>query len=237
MSKRTYVDKGNKIKNNFKIKDVIPWTDKQHLLMSVLENRQNKCCFITGPAGTSKTLVAVKSALELLNAKKISKIIYSRAAVESAHKSIGLLPGEVEAKLNPYCQPLYDKAQELLYQQDIKNLTEKEHIEIAPVNFMRGRSFSDSVIILDEAQNTYFDELQTIISRIGEQSRIWILGDPMQSDLKANKDFTTFMNIFDTERSRDFGIQKFEFTKDDIVRSEFCKFVIGEIEEYQKSNN
>lgn len=214
---------------------VIPWTDKQRDLHYLLQrNAENTtCCFIEGLAGTSKTMCAVFAALNLLKHKKISKIFYVRSAVESSSNRIGFLKGSAEDKLAPYQSPLDDKLNELLPKNIVQELHDKDLVVMESTCFLRGRNLADCVVIVDEAQNLSEDELVTITSRVAEQARVWFCYDPKQSDLgfSHKKDIVKFQSIFDDEESRENGIHHFKFTKDDIVRSEFCKFVMGKIEE------
>lgn len=231
-SKR-YVPRKEKFKGNIIIKDRIPWTKKQIELFELLDDKQSKCVFVSGPAGTSKTLSAVYCALKSLKEKKISEIVYIRSPVESSKRSLGMLPGEIENKFGPYSTPLDEKLLELIDINMIDNLKLNGHIQACPINYLRGRSFADSLVIVDECQNIYYDELVTIITRIGEQSRIWFLGDPEQSDLPNGHkiDFINFKNAFSDLESESFGIKVFHFGSDDIVRSEFCKFVVRKLRE------
>ena len=189
---------------------------------------------MSGPAGTSKTALAVYCSLLLLNEKRKSEIIYVRSIVESASHSMGFLPGLAEDKLKPYITPLVDKLEEFLPAGDITKLFADERIKPAPVNYLRGASYNANVIIVDEAQNLDFKELTTVITRIGRFGKFFILGDPMQSDLK-HKDVSGFkpmMDIFNNEESQNQGIYSVEFGKEDIMRSEILKFIIEQIENY-----
>lgn len=213
----------------------LPWTRKQQNLIQILQNKKTKCALIKGPAGTSKTILAIYAGLQLLREKKISDITYVRSAVESGSSKLGFLPGDINDKFSVYATPLQDKLEELLPPQVIKMLNEGQHVKAMPINYMRGLSFSGRLIILDESQNFTTDELVTAVTRLGEHSRIWVLGDPNQSDLtgKSKNDFVQFCNKLNDEECRDNGIESFDFDVEDIVRSEFCKFVVKKLEVYE----
>ena len=212
----------------------LDWTEKQKAFIELALSKESQIIFLSGPAGTSKTALAVYCSLLLLNEKRKSEIIYVRSIVESASHSMGYLPGLAEDKLRPYITPLVDKLEEFLCAGDIAKLFTDERIKPAPVNYLRGASFNANVIIVDEAQNLDFKELTTVITRIGQFSKFFILGDPMQSDLKYKEvsGFKPMSEIFNTPESQQQGIFCIEFTKDDIMRSEILKFIIDKIENF-----
>ena len=172
----------------------------------------------------------------MLRDRKISDITYVRSIVESSHNKLGSLPGDVSEKFDAYTFPLKEKLEELIYCPITRSkLFSEELITVSPVNFLRGRNFGpDRLVCIDEAQNFTYDELVTTITRIGENCRIWFLGDPKQIDLhkSCESGFPKFMNIFDDEESREFGIRVFRFEKEDIIRSRFCQFVVEKLNLY-----
>lgn len=226
-----YVFQREKIAFEFPIKE-LPWTEKQKELIDIILNKDTRCVFIEGPAGTSKTITAVYAALNLIKIKKISDIIFVRSAVESADSKIGYLPGSIDEKFEAYMVPFMEKLEELLEKGALNRLRHDERFSAMPVNYIRGLHWAAKLIIVDEAQNITFRELVTTITRMGEFSKIIFCGDPMQSDLPENKSggFSKICDIFSDEESKKFGIHHFEFTKDDIVRSEFVKFVVEKLE-------
>jgi phosphate starvation-inducible PhoH-like protein len=226
-----YVFQREKIAFEFPIKE-LPWTEKQKELIDIILNKDTRCVFIEGPAGTSKTITAVYAALNLIKTKKISDIIFVRSAVESADSKIGYLPGSIDEKFEAYMVPFMEKLEELLEKGALNRLRHDERFSAMPVNYIRGLHWAAKLIIVDEAQNITFRELVTTITRMGEFSKIIFCGDPMQSDLPENKSggFSKICDIFSDEESKKFGIHHFEFTKDDIVRSEFVKFVVEKLE-------
>jgi phosphate starvation-inducible PhoH-like protein len=226
-----YVFQREKVGFEFSIKE-LPWTEKQKQLIEIIKDKNAKCILIEGPAGTSKTLTAVYGALNLLKSKKISDIVFIRSAVESADSKIGYLPGSIDEKFEAYMVPFMEKLEELLEKGTLNRLRNDERFSATPVNYIRGLHWAAKVIIVDECQNITFRELITTITRMGEFSKIIFCGDPMQSDLAENKSggFSKICDIFADEESKKHGIHYFQFTKDDIVRSEFVKFVVNKLE-------
>jgi phosphate starvation-inducible PhoH-like protein len=204
-------------------------TPKQQEFMDLALNKQVKLVFVSGPAGTAKTYLAVQAALTLINTKRVSDLIYVRSAVESSDSKIGFLPGEMTEKMAPYLDPLMEKLQELLPKNQIDVLVKEERISGVPVGFLRGRNWNAKVIIGDEAQNMTFKELLTLITRTGEYAKVFILGDPEQSDINGKSGFIKMMSIFDDDESKENGIHVFHFNDDDIVRSGLVRFIAKKI--------
>ena len=161
-------------------KSVIPRSEKQKNYVYAL--KESEIVISTGPAGTGKTFLAVAVALTMLLEKKIERIILSRPAVEAGER-LGFLPGDMRDKVDPYLRPLYDSLYDLLDFEKIQKKIEVGDIEIAPLAFMRGRTLKNSFAILDEAQNTTDTQIKMFLTRIGENSKIVINGDPSQIDL------------------------------------------------------
>ena len=161
-------------------KSVIPRSEKQKEYVRAL--RQSDIVISAGPAGTGKTFLAVAVGLTLLLDKKIERIILSRPAVEAGER-LGFLPGDMKEKVDPYLRPLYDSLYDLFDFEKIQRMIEIGDIEIAPLAFMRGRTLKNSFAILDEAQNATDTQIKMFLTRIGENSKIVINGDPSQIDL------------------------------------------------------
>ncbi len=161
-------------------KSVIPRSDKQKTYIRAL--KESDIVISAGPAGTGKTFLAVAVALTMLLEKKIERIILSRPAVEAGER-LGFLPGDMRDKVDPYLRPLYDSLYDLLDFEKIQKKIEVGDIEIAPLAFMRGRTLKNSFAILDEAQNATDTQIKMFLTRIGENSKIVINGDPSQIDL------------------------------------------------------
>jgi len=217
----------------------LDWTDKQKAFIELATHKDTKIIFLSGPAGTSKSILAVYCALELLNQKRISDIVYVRTIVESASHSMGTLPGDMSDKLYYFISVLNDKLEELLPTGDIKRLHADERVKGMPVNYLRGASYNAKAVIVDEAQNANFSELLTSLTRIGKFTKYFILGDPMQTDLKHKEQsgFKSMFDLFNDEESQKQGIFCVEFTKEDIMRSEILKFIIEKVQLYREPKN
>ena len=185
--------------------------------------------FADGPAGTSKTYCAVYAALCLLRAKSFSNIVYIRSLAESASKSFGILPGDEGDKFKPWSIPLMEKLDELLPKSQTQKLLSDEKIKCLPVNYLRGSTFRDSIVIIDEAQNLNMSELITTLTRIGNSCKVVVLGDTMQSDISDKQSYYNIFNCFCDDESEDKGIYSFEFDEEDIVRSEILKFIVSKL--------
>jgi phosphate starvation-inducible PhoH-like protein len=225
-----YVPQRDKLRNKLNIRERINWTEKQKSFLDIALNKDMRIMFIKGPAGTSKTLMAVYSALKLLNEGKVSDIIYVRSAVESSESGLGYLPGTVDDKLHFYCQPFVDKLEELLSQENIKQLQKEGRAQMYPVNYIRGLNWNARAIIMDEAQNSSRKEIITVTTRLGQFNRMFVLADPLQTDLPAKK-AGGFEDIFSVTKENEAactekGIYTFEFSEEDIVRSELVKFLV-----------
>ena len=138
--------------------------------------------FGTGPAGTGKTWLAVAQAVQLFERKEVDRIILSRPAVEAGER-LGFLPGDMREKVDPYLRPIYDALYDLMDARIVERALQTGEIEIAPLAFMRGRTLSNAVVILDEAQNTTSMQMKMFLTRLGENSRMIVTGDPSQVDL------------------------------------------------------
>ena len=155
-------------------------TPNQQLLVKTYQ--QNDLTFALGPAGTGKTYIAIALAVRALKNKEVRKIILSRPAVEAGEK-LGFLPGDMKDKIDPYLQPLYDALEDMIPAVKLKEYMESNVIQIAPLAFMRGRTLSDAVIVLDEAQNTTTHQIKMFLTRLGMGSKMIITGDVTQLDL------------------------------------------------------
>ncbi|MBD1148691.1 MAG: phosphate starvation-inducible protein PhoH [Pelagibacteraceae bacterium TMED201] len=194
-------------------KSIIPRSEKQKEYVRAL--RQSDIVISAGPAGTGKTFLAVAIGLTMLLEKKIEKIILSRPAVEAGER-LGFLPGDMKEKVDPYLRPLYDSLYDLFHFEKIQRMIEIGDIEIAPLAFMRGRTLKNSFAILDEAQNASDMQIKMFLTRIGENSKIVINGDPSQIDL-PNK------NMSGLDRSKKLlshlnEISVIDFDHSDVVR-------------------
>lgn len=203
------------------LKKVLPKTENQAALMQAL--RSSNMVFAEGPAGSGKTFLAMAEALyEVLTHKK-NGIVLTRPVVE-AGENLGFLPGDLADKINPYLRPLYDAINTLLPRETVKRLTETGVIEIAPLAYMRGRTINNSVIILDEAQNTTREQMKMFLTRMGEDSKVFITGDVTQVDLPARipsgleHAMKLLRNISE--------IKMIRLSSDDVVRNPLVKKIV-----------
>ena len=219
----------NPMKTILRVRD-FPWTPKQKEFFKIALDESTRIMFVNGPAGTSKTLLSVYCGLKLLNMKLISDMMYVRSAVESSEAKLGFLPGSAEDKLKFYNLPFIDKLEELLTEKRVEKLEREGRISMFPVNFARGMNWDAKCIIFDEVQNSSAKEITTVLTRMGKHSRCFILADPMQSDLHS-KDcaFENMSKLFSDQESYDMGIRTFEFTEEDIMRSELVKYLIKKL--------
>lgn len=219
----------DKIKEKLSIKERFILTEKQqNILNTALENK-TKCLYVDGIWGSGKTYVCVLAALKLLNDKKIDSIIYIRNPVEaSTTGKIGYLKGEILQKMEPYNAVFYDKLSELLSETDITKLKNENRIECIPLGFVRGRSWNCKAIIVDEASSMTWDDILLLMSRCGEFTRIFFLGDSLNSnDIGSKSGFGRMINLFNDLESKDNGVYVFELKDSvDIVRSQFLRFVM-----------
>ena len=187
------------------------------------EFAKNDLLFAIGPAGSGKTYTAIALAVKALKNRHIKKIILSRPAVEAGEK-LGFLPGDMKEKIDPYLQPLYDALQDMLPGVKLKEYMENGTIQIAPLAFMRGRTLSDAVVILDEAQNTSSQQIKMFLTRMGLNCKIIVTGDITQIDLPPSQKsgLIDAMEILKSVR----GISKIEFNVKDIVRHRLVQAIV-----------
>lgn len=201
----------------------------QQMLVDACET--NDMIFATGPAGTGKTYLSIALAVKALKEKTAKKIILSRPAVEAGEK-LGFLPGDMKDKIDPYLQPLYDALEDMIPAVKLQDMMEKHIIQIAPLAFMRGRTLSDAVVILDEAQNTSAAQLRMFLTRMGWNTKMIITGDLTQVDLPKGtrsglREATTILRGIE-------GIAFVEMTQKDIVRH---RLVTRIVEAYNRNDN
>lgn len=202
------------------------FTNRQKELIEISMSEESNLIFIDGPAGSAKTYTSIYCAIKMLSEQKASDIVYVRSAVESSDSKLGFLPGAQDDKMAPYLEPFKDKLEELLSPVDIRYLQDEERIYGIPVGFCRGASWEDKIIIVDEAQNLSQKELITLMTRIGNNAKMFICGDAMQSDIGNKTGFLPILELFADSESKSKGIFSFKFTEEDIVRSELVKFII-----------
>lgn len=206
-------------------------TEKQKSLVRLGIDDANKVIFISGPAGSTKTFMAVYCALKKLKRDDSLDLLYVRTVIESAEKGLGALPGDIDEKFNPYMAPLEDKLRELLPKTNgvASELIRKGRVQAMPINFLRGANWINKIVIADEAQNFTFKELTTLMTRLGEGSQLFICGDYMQSDINGKSGFSDMFELFNDEQSQNNGIQCFSFGLGDIKRSKILSYIIKKI--------
>lgn len=205
-------------------------SENQQKLVDAFEN--NDMIFATGPAGTGKTYLSIALAVRALKEKAIRKIILSRPAVEAGEK-LGFLPGDMKDKIDPYLQPLYDALEDMLPAVKLQDMMEKNIIQIAPLAFMRGRTLSDAVVILDEAQNTTTAQLRMFLTRMGWNTKMVITGDMTQIDLPRGQrsGLAESLEILkDVE-----GIGFVSLGQKDIVRHKLVTRIVNAYESHDKA--
>lgn len=193
--------------------------------------RSHDMVFAIGPAGTGKTYLAVALAVEALKRRQIRKIVLVRPAVE-AGESLGFLPGDLQAKINPYLRPLLDALHEMIEYDQIKRLMEQDVIEVIPLAYMRGRTLNEAFIILDEAQNTTVSQMKMFLTRMGNESKIVVSGDTTQVDLPLNTRSGLIDAITRLKNIR--GISTVQLTKEDIVRHRLVQDIVHAYDEPPK---
>ena len=232
--------KGRKTKADA-VKDVLVYSVSGRPIKGRSEHQQqlidafekNDMIFAVGPAGTGKTYLSIALAVKALKEKAAKKIILSRPAVEAGEK-LGFLPGDMKDKIDPYLQPLYDALEDMIPAVKLQDMMDKHIIQIAPLAFMRGRTLSDAVVILDEAQNTTPAQIRMFLTRMGWNTKMVITGDLTQIDLphaekSGLKEALSILNGVD-------GISVINLDKKDIVRHKLVTRIVNAYEAHDKAN-
>ncbi|UCD95150.1 MAG: PhoH family protein [Candidatus Zixiibacteriota bacterium] len=215
--------------NSILKRKVRPKTVGQKLYIDTIE--ENDIVFSIGPAGTGKTYLAVAMAIAALKEKRVKRLVLVRPAVE-AGESLGFLPGDIRAKVDPYLRPVYDALHEMMPAEKIKKLIELGVIEIVPLAFMRGRTLNNTFVILDEAQNTTPAQMKMFLTRLGEGSRAIITGDITQIDLDKNK--MSGLVLIQRILKGTNGIEFVYLTDKDVVRHRLVQKILRAYERYEK---
>ncbi len=221
------------------VKGVLVYSISGRPIKSRSENQQqlieayekNDMVFAVGPAGTGKTYLSIALAVKALKEKAIKKIILSRPAVEAGEK-LGFLPGDMKDKIDPYLQPLYDALEDMIPAVKLQDMMEKHIIQIAPLAFMRGRTLSDAVVILDEAQNTTSQQIRMFLTRMGMNTKMIITGDLTQIDLprEQRSGLKEALKILDGVE----GIGVVKLGQKDIVRHKLVTRIVNAYDKYDK---
>ena len=233
--------KGKKTKADA-VKGVLVYNISGRPIKSRSENQQrlvdayekNDMVFAVGPAGTGKTYLSIALAVKALKEKVIKKIILSRPAVEAGEK-LGFLPGDMKDKIDPYLQPLYDALEDMIPAVKLQDMMEKRVIQIAPLAFMRGRTLSDAVVILDEAQNTTSQQIRMFLTRMGMNTKMIITGDITQIDLprEQRSGLKEALKVLDGVE----GIGIVNLGKEDIVRHKLVTRIVNAYDRHDKERS
>ncbi len=213
---------------DFKLRKPFYFKPKHREFYNILHESTTQMSFVDGLAGTAKTYIAVYAALEMLKEGLFEKIVYIRSVVESADKSLGSLPGEIDDKFSPYMMPLIEKVTEICGPGTCSMLKTKGLIDAIPVNFVRGLTFNNICVIVDEAQNLTKGELTTILTRFGRNSQYIVCGDTKQSDVKQSG-FSNVFKKFASDDCNDKGIYTHLFGVEEIVRSKILRFICDKL--------
>ena len=196
--------------------------------------KRHELVFGVGPAGTGKTWLAVAHAAQLFERKEVDKIILTRPAVEAGER-LGFLPGDLREKVDPYLRPIYDALDDVMDKRVVERALENKDIEIAPLAFMRGRTLTNAAIILDEAQNTTSMQMKMFLTRLGENSRMIVTGDPSQTDLPPGQtsglsEAISLLSDLDT-------VGRVKFSEADVVRHELVRQIVGAYDRAARAKN
>lgn len=211
---------------------IAPRGEGQKRYVDAIYHHDLTCC--VGPAGTGKTYLAVAVAVSLLKQHKIKRIILARPAVEAGEK-LGYLPGDMQAKVNPYLRPLFDAMHDMMTYDQFRRFVQSDVVEVVPLAFMRGRTLNHSVIILDEAQNATASQMLMFLTRLGEGSRMVVTGDDSQSDL-GNGGESGLRDAIRKLQGID-GVAMVRLTEEDIVRHPLVQRVVKAYERGSSSDN
>lgn len=209
---------------------ISPRNVKQSELVSAIEH--NTIVFTTGPAGTGKTYLSVSLALRSLKEKEVSRIIITRPAVEAGER-LGFLPGDLQAKMDPYLRPIFDSFREHITPEELMSYIDRGIIEISPIGYMRGRTLNDSFVILDEAQNTTRTQMKMFLTRLGRNSKMIVNGDMSQIDLPGGWNSSGLIHIDEVMEDAIPGVAWVDFSMGEIVRHPVVKSIVAAYEKYE----
>ena len=194
--------------------------------------REHELTFAVGPAGTGKTYLAMALAVAALRNKEVERIVLTRPAVEAGEK-LGFLPGDLSQKVDPYLRPLFDALYEMMGAESYQRLQERGALEVAPLAYMRGRTLSDSFIILDEAQNTTPEQMKMFLTRFGAGSRVVVTGDATQTDLPYGKQSGLLQALEVLKEIPEIAIVR--LSQSDVVRHDLVQIVVKAYEAYERN--
>lgn len=220
VSEEGYIGKGTNRRQVEKLKALNP---SQKEYMAAID--ESDVTFGLGSAGTGKTYIAVAKAIEYLAAKKCEKLVFTRPAVEAGEK-LGFLPGDMKEKIDPYLLPIYDVLNERMGKSNVEKMMQNGSIEISPLAFMRGRTFTNAFIVMDEMQNATNSQIKMALTRIGEGTKVIFTGDPHQSDLAEDSGLLPMATKLEGVN----GLSIVRFACEDVVRSRIVRDILERLE-------
>jgi len=235
--KSIHVEQAPKIKIELNIRDYV-FKPKQQDFIKIALNKDTKMCLLDGIWGSSKTFLSVYCSLMLLKEKKVSKILYIRNPCEFTKSGkMGFIKGDINEKLGPYMQPFTAKLYEFLTKPQIDYLINEGKIECLPIGYVQGYTFNATAIIVDEAVSMTKEEILMVLSRMGEHSKMFVIGDTFfQNTIGEKSGFKEIFNIFSDQDSKDNGIFTFEFKElEDVLRSSFVRFIMTKLRLLEQS--
>lgn len=218
------LEQRDKLKDEILIKE-FEWTEKQKQFIELSLNKQNKVIICKSPPGTGKTILSTLCSLKLLNKKAVSNILFLRNPVESVSKGVGFLPGLYSEKMQPYGEPLFMSLEQLISKSSRDLLVKDGRIKVDSVGFVKGCTYNTTAVICDECEDLSIQEIRLVMGRMGKFSKLFLIGDIKQSNVK-NGGFSQVFDLFNDEKSKENGIVTFEFTNNDCMRNGFMKFIL-----------
>jgi len=207
-----------------------PWTERQQSFIDLSLDPKTKVIFCSAPAGTGKTLLSLYCSLRLAIDDKNKKILYVRNPVESCSgKGIGFIKGKTDEKMQPYIMPLYDNLYKIADKHSVNMIEKRGMLSSEVLGFTKGRTYDDTYMIVDEAEDFTLQDLRLIISRMGKRAKLFIIGDVKQSNVR-NSNFGLTYDLFNTPEDRGKGIHCFKFTAKDIMRNDIIQHMITKID-------
>lgn len=229
------IDRSPKIPQRDKLKSELSiihrndLTERQKEFLGIILDKKTNIVFLKGPAGSSKSFLAVYAGLIALSDKHQSDILYIRSPVEVG-KSVGFLPGSEKEKVSAYLAPLYEKIEELLPKHEADMLLKDNRLAGTVPNFLRGQNWNARFVIVDESQNLGIAEMKLIISRLGRYGKLIFLADESQADIRGPIEFMRYFDLFNNQESVNYGIHCLSFKREDIVRSAILGYILDRIE-------
>ena len=205
--------------------DLIPRTLAQENYIAHLLDDQKNIVFAVGPAGTGKTMLAMLAAIKAYKEGQVEKIILTRPAVGTDDERHGFLPGDINAKMEPWTRPLFDVLHEYYSPQETARMIDEQIIEISPLAFMRGRNFKNAYIVADESQNTTINQMKMLLTRLGENCKLVVTGDVDQTDIIRNNGLEHIIHVMNNTKTSLLGLVA--FSNRDVQRSEVVKEVLS----------